>query len=163
MHSQTRRPSAALILGRARQRRIDRLELSLSPDQLARFASHAAHLERNRTGSDTLPRMESVADGVWRVTRGFPLRVNAFLISEGDGVAVFDSGIKSMGKPLREAADSVGGATRVILGNAHPDHRGGAKAIGVPVHCHPDERADVEGTEVRTTSTTRSSPSRPTC
>jgi hydroxyacylglutathione hydrolase len=89
--------------------------------------------------------MESVADGVWRITRGFPLRVNAFLIHEGDGVAIFDSGIKSMGKPLREAADSLGGATRVILGNAHPDHRGGAKTIGAPVHCHADERADVEG------------------
>ena len=33
----------------------------------------------------------------------------------------------------------------MILGNAHADHRGGAKAIGAPVHCHADERADVEG------------------
>lgn len=85
------------------------------------------------------------ADGVWRVTGGFPLKMNVFLIREGDGVAVFDSGHRPMGKKVREAADPLGGATRVVLGNAHADHRGGARAIGAPVHCHPDERADVEG------------------
>jgi glyoxylase-like metal-dependent hydrolase (beta-lactamase superfamily II) len=86
-----------------------------------------------------------VADGVWRVTRGFPLRVNVFLVREGEGVAVFDAGIKPMGGAVRAAADALGGATRVVLGNAHADHRGGARAIGAPVHCHADERADVEG------------------
>ena len=98
-----------------------------------------------------------VADGVWRVTRGFPLRVNVFLIRDtrpaGDsgsgtgsaGVAVFDAGLKQMGKAVRAAADELGGATRVVLGNAHADHRGGARAIGAPVQCHADERADVEG------------------
>jgi hydroxyacylglutathione hydrolase len=89
--------------------------------------------------------MEEVAEGVWRVTRGFPLRVNSYLVREGVGVAVFDAGIKQMGAAIREAADSLGGATRVVIGNAHADHRGGAKAIGAPVHCHPDERDDAEG------------------
>ena len=94
---------------------------------------------------DTLAGVESVAEGVWRVTGGFPLRVNAFLVREGEGVAVFDAGVESMGPKLRDAADSLGGATRVIIGNAHADHRGGARAIAAPVHCHADERADVEG------------------
>ena len=89
--------------------------------------------------------LDEVGEGVWRLTRGFPLRVNVFFIREGDGVAVFDAGIRSMGRAIREAADSLGGATRVVLGNAHPDHRGGAGAIGAPVHCHADERDDVEG------------------
>jgi len=89
--------------------------------------------------------VEEVARGVWRVTKGFPLRVNSYLVREGVGVAVFDAGIKPMGKAIREAADSLGGATRIVIGNAHADHRGGAKAIGAPVHCHPDERDDVEG------------------
>jgi glyoxylase-like metal-dependent hydrolase (beta-lactamase superfamily II) len=89
--------------------------------------------------------MEEVAQGVWRVTQGFPLRVNSYLVREGVGVAVFDAGIRQMGAAIREAADSLGGATRVVLGNAHADHRGGAKAIGAPVHCHPDERDDAEG------------------
>jgi glyoxylase-like metal-dependent hydrolase (beta-lactamase superfamily II) len=89
--------------------------------------------------------MKPVAHGVWRITRGFPLRINAFLIREGDGVAIFDAGHRPMGKVLREAAAGLGGATRVVLGNAHADHRGGAAAIGAPIHCHADERADVEG------------------
>lgn len=89
--------------------------------------------------------MESVAEGVWRITKGFPLRVNAYLVADGDGVAVFDAGTKPMGKAIREAAETLGGPTRTILGNAHADHRGGAGAIGAPVQCHADERADVEG------------------
>ncbi len=86
-----------------------------------------------------------VAEGVWRVTLGRPLKINVFLIREDDGVAVFDSATKQLGPAIRRAADSLGGATRVIIGNAHADHRGGARAVGAPVHCHLDERADVEG------------------
>ena len=87
----------------------------------------------------------AIADGVWRVTRGFPLRISAFLVREGDGVAVFDSGHKPMGPVLRDAAAGLGGATRVVLGNPHADHRGGARAIGAPIWCHADDRANVEG------------------
>jgi glyoxylase-like metal-dependent hydrolase (beta-lactamase superfamily II) len=39
----------------------------------------------------------------------------------------------------------MGGVRRVVLGHAHPDHRGGAGGIGAPVLCHPAEVADVEG------------------
>ena len=87
----------------------------------------------------------AVADGVWRLTLGMPLKINVFFIREDDGVAVFDAGSKPMGPKVRKAADSLGGATRVIVGNAHADHRGGARAIEAPVHCHLDERADMEG------------------
>jgi hydroxyacylglutathione hydrolase len=86
-----------------------------------------------------------VADGVWRVTRGIPMRINVFLIRDGDGVAVFDSGSRQMGRVVRDAAASLGGASRVIVGNAHPDHRGGAREIGAPVQCHVDERGHLEG------------------
>ncbi|MDX6676381.1 MAG: hypothetical protein QOE31_433, partial [Solirubrobacteraceae bacterium] len=86
-----------------------------------------------------------VADGVWRLTLGMPLKINVFFIREDDGVAVFDSGSKPMGAAVRRAADTLGGATRVIVGNAHADHRGGARAVAAPVNCHLDERADVEG------------------
>ena len=89
--------------------------------------------------------MEEIADGVWRITGGFPLRVNAYLMREGDGVAVFDAGPEPMGSKIFRAADSLGGATRLILGNAHADHRGGAREIGAPIHCHEAERSDVEG------------------
>lgn len=79
------------------------------------------------------------------MTAGFPLRINAYLVREEGGVAVFDAGHKPMGKKLRAAADELGGATRLVLGNSHPDHRGGARGLGAPVHCHTDERADAEG------------------
>ena len=84
--------------------------------------------------------MKQVADGVWRLTGGFPLRVNSYLVRDGDGVAVFDSGIRSMGSSIRDAAAELGAATRVVIGNAHGDHRGGASAIGAPVQCHAGER-----------------------
>lgn len=89
--------------------------------------------------------MDEAADGVWRVTAGFPLRVNAYLVRDSEGVAVFDAGIRQMGSKIQAAATELGGATRVVLGNAHADHRGGAKAIAAPVLCHADERADAEG------------------
>jgi glyoxylase-like metal-dependent hydrolase (beta-lactamase superfamily II) len=88
---------------------------------------------------------EPIADGVWRLSAGFPLPVNVYFVRVEGGVAVFDAGVKGMGAKIRAAADTLGGATRVLLGNAHPDHRGGAKRIGAPVYCHEDERGDVEG------------------
>lgn len=88
---------------------------------------------------------EQVADGLWRLRGGFPLSINVFFVAEEDGVAVFDAGTKAMGPAIRAAADELGGATRVILGNAHPDHRGGANAVGAPVWCGEAERSDVAG------------------
>jgi hydroxyacylglutathione hydrolase len=88
---------------------------------------------------------QPVADGVWKLSAGFPLKMNVLFVRETGGVAVFDAGTKSMGAAIRAAADCLGGATRVILGNAHPDHRGGANAVGAPVQCGAAERADVEG------------------
>jgi glyoxylase-like metal-dependent hydrolase (beta-lactamase superfamily II) len=85
-----------------------------------------------------------IADGVWRITRGMPLRINVFFVREADGVAVFDTGNKQMGTAVREAADELGGATRVVLGNPHADHRGGAPAVGAPIQCHADDRENVE-------------------
>ena len=88
---------------------------------------------------------EPVADCVWRLRGGLPRRtVAAYLIAEGGEVSAYDSGIRGMGSALRAAAASHGGLARVVLGHAHPDHRGGAPGAGVPVLCHPAERADAE-------------------
>jgi hydroxyacylglutathione hydrolase len=89
---------------------------------------------------------ERVADGVWLVRGGVPRRtMNAYLIEHGGRVTVFDSGIRGMGSGIASRARVLGGVERVVLGHAHPDHRGGAPGIGAPVYCHADERADVEG------------------
>jgi hydroxyacylglutathione hydrolase len=85
--------------------------------------------------------VESVAEGVWVVRGGFPGKtMNVYLVRDGDGVLAFDAGIKAMTKQVREAANELGGLTRVVLGHGHTDHRGSAPGLGVPVFCHPAER-----------------------
>ena len=89
---------------------------------------------------------EPVADGVWLVRGGFPGKtMNVYLLRDGDGVMLFDAGVKSMTRALAAAGLGMGGITRVLLGHGHADHRGAAAGLGVPVYCHPAERADAEG------------------
>jgi glyoxylase-like metal-dependent hydrolase (beta-lactamase superfamily II)/predicted ester cyclase len=88
---------------------------------------------------------EPIAEGVWVVRGGFPRKdFNVYLVRDGDGVALFDAGIKAMTGAVAAAGATLGGITRVILGHAHPDHRGVAPYLGVPVLCHTDDRADAE-------------------
>ena len=89
---------------------------------------------------------EPVADGVWVVRGGFPNKtMNVYLVRDGDGVMLFDAGIKAMTSAVAAAGASLGGITRVVLGHGHPDHRGVAPYLGVPVLCHVDTREDAEG------------------
>jgi steroid delta-isomerase-like uncharacterized protein len=89
---------------------------------------------------------EPVADGVWVVRGGFPTKeMNVYLVRDGDGVMLFDAGIKAMTSAVAAAGASLGGITRVVLGHGHPDHRGVAPYLGVPVLCHADNREDAEG------------------
>ena len=90
---------------------------------------------------------ERVAEGVWLVRGGFPLKtMNVYLIEDPEGgVTMFDAGIKAMSTGLAAAAASLGGVNRIVLGHAHPDHRGGAPALQVPTLCHPAERIHAEG------------------
>jgi glyoxylase-like metal-dependent hydrolase (beta-lactamase superfamily II)/predicted ester cyclase len=89
---------------------------------------------------------EPVADGVWVVRGGVPSRwINAYLIEDDGGVLAFDAGVRSMAPAIAAAAARHGGLRRVVLGNAHPDHRGGAPGLRVPVLCHAHERQDAEG------------------
>ncbi|HEX6390959.1 MAG TPA: ester cyclase [Solirubrobacteraceae bacterium] len=90
--------------------------------------------------------VETVADGVWLLRGGFPVKdMNVYFVKDGDGVLMFDAGIRQMTNAVAEAALSLGGLTRVVLGHGHHDHRGTAPALGVPVYCHEDEKADAEG------------------
>jgi predicted ester cyclase len=88
---------------------------------------------------------ESIAEGVWIVRGGLPARdMNVYLVRDGDGVLVFDAGIRSMTKAVAAAGARLGGITRVVLGHSHADHRGVAPGLGVDVFCHPAEKADAE-------------------
>jgi glyoxylase-like metal-dependent hydrolase (beta-lactamase superfamily II) len=72
--------------------------------------------------------------------------MNAYLIEDdGGGVTLFDTGVSSMSAALVAAATTLGGINRVVLSHAHPDHRGGAPGIGLPVWIHPADRGDATG------------------
>ncbi len=70
---------------------------------------------------------------------------NVYLLEDGDGVTVFESGSKNMAGAIAKAAAQRGGIKRVVLSHAHADHRGGASVLGAPVFCHPDEVSGAEG------------------
>jgi hydroxyacylglutathione hydrolase len=83
---------------------------------------------------------ERIADGVWVVRGGFPVKtMNVYLIEDGDRVTVFDAGIEAMGTALGAVCARFGGISRVVLGHADCDHRGAAPALNAPVYCHPLE------------------------
>jgi hydroxyacylglutathione hydrolase len=89
---------------------------------------------------------DAIAEGVWVLRGGFPLRtMNVYLIADPDGgVTVFDAGIDGMGPAIVAAAARLGGIKRVVLGHADPDHRGAAPALDAPVYCHEAERVHAE-------------------
>jgi glyoxylase-like metal-dependent hydrolase (beta-lactamase superfamily II)/ketosteroid isomerase-like protein len=89
--------------------------------------------------------LEPVADGVWRLRGGLPVRaMNVYLLKDGGGVTAFDAGVRQMAGAIAGAAASLGGLRRVLLSHAHPGHRGAAARLGVPVICHPDARPEAE-------------------
>ena len=87
---------------------------------------------------------ELVAEGVW-VVQGQPGRCNVYLIEDEGGVTMYDAGARTMTRAVASAGARLGGIRRIVLGHAHPDHRGTAPAFGVPVLCHPAEVQDAEG------------------
>jgi glyoxylase-like metal-dependent hydrolase (beta-lactamase superfamily II)/predicted ester cyclase len=90
--------------------------------------------------------LEEVADGVWLLRGGFPGKtMNVYFVRDGgSGVMLFDAGVRSMTNAVAAAGAELGGITRVLLGHGHPDHRGTAPFLGVPVLCHEAEKADAE-------------------
>jgi glyoxylase-like metal-dependent hydrolase (beta-lactamase superfamily II)/predicted ester cyclase len=91
---------------------------------------------------------EQIAEGVWVVRGGFPLRtMNVYLLADDGGVTVFDAGISAMAPAVAKAGVRLGGIKRVVLGHADVDHRGAAAGLHAPVFCHPADRAAAESPE----------------
>jgi steroid delta-isomerase-like uncharacterized protein len=109
--------------------------------RLAKLANARTRMRRSIHGTE--PRL--IADGVWIVRGGFPLRtMNVYLIQEDDGVTMFDGGIADMTGALRIAIARLGGIKRIVLGHVDADHRGSAPGFDAPIYCHPAERAAAE-------------------
>ena len=105
------------------------------------------------------PTLEPVARGVWvmrggasvttigaALLRGHPPHrtMNVYLLEDDGGVTLYDAGIEDMAPWIADVADRLGGLKRIVLGHAHPDHRGAAPKLGAPVLCHPDEVAEAQ-------------------
>jgi glyoxylase-like metal-dependent hydrolase (beta-lactamase superfamily II)/predicted ester cyclase len=109
--------------------------------RLTKLANAGTRLRSMIHGADT----EAIADGVWIVRGGFPLKtMNVYLIKDEGGVTVFDAGIKDMGSAVKAATARFGGIKRVVLGHADADHRGGGPALSAPIYCHAAERSAAE-------------------
>jgi hydroxyacylglutathione hydrolase len=123
-------------------------QLGLLPAAGSATEARLAKLANLRSRAMTAMRTaepERIADGVWLVRGGFPVRLmNVYLIEDTDGLTVFDAGIAAMGEGVNAACARLGGVKRVILGHADADHRGAAPALDAPVYCHPAERAAAE-------------------
>ncbi len=89
---------------------------------------------------------EPIGSDAWAFRAALPRHgINVFLVREGDGVVCFDTGSRELAGELRRLAAPHGGINRVVLSHSHFDHRGCARGLGLPVHCHADARGEVEG------------------
>jgi glyoxylase-like metal-dependent hydrolase (beta-lactamase superfamily II) len=94
-----------------------------------------------------VPRLEPIAPRVWLLRGGLLRNMNAYLIEDGDGVVVFDTGEKGMAGTIAAAGARLGGIERVVLGHADTDHRGSAPALSkvAAVYCHADAVGEAQG------------------
>jgi steroid delta-isomerase-like uncharacterized protein len=126
-------------------------QLGFLPPSGSRAEARLAKLANVRTMLRSLihaAEPERIADGVWIVRGGFPIKtMNVYLIEADSGVTVFDAGISDMTDALAAAGARLGGIKRVVLGHADADHRGAAPGLGAPVFCHPAEREAAESSE----------------
>lgn len=111
---------------------------SRAEERLARLANARSRARSFVQGAPP----EQVAEGVWIVRGGFPMRtMNVYLLADDRGVTVFDAGIEAMTGAVAVAGARLGGIKRVVLGHADADHRGAAHGLDAPIYCHPAEEA----------------------
>src|SRR5437763_1569215 len=109
---------------------------------VVREASRQCAPARQRVGrGPSAVTMERVADGVWVMRGGYPPPLidrimNVYFLEEDGGVTVFDAGIRTMAEHIEAVGRKMGGIRRIVLGHAHPDHRGAAAPVEAASWCH---------------------------
>jgi glyoxylase-like metal-dependent hydrolase (beta-lactamase superfamily II)/predicted ester cyclase len=123
-------------------------QLGFLPQAGSPAETRLAKLANARTKARSLihgVRSERIADGVWVIRGGFPMKtMNVYMIEDDGGVTVFDAGISDMTAAVGAAAARLGGIKRIVLGHADCDHRGSAPGLGAPVYCHAAEKEAAE-------------------
>lgn len=104
-------------------------------------------MARGGAGNGKVPALEPIAPRVWVLRGGLTGTMNSYLIEDGDGVVVYDTGEKGMASAIAAAGERLGGIKQVVLGHADTDHRGSAPALSrlAPVVCHPDAVEQAQG------------------
>ncbi|MEX1142195.1 MAG: MBL fold metallo-hydrolase [Thermoleophilaceae bacterium] len=104
-------------------------------------------MSRRGPRSERVPTLEPIAPRVWLLRGGMTGTMNSYLIEDGDGVVVYDTGEKGMAAAIAAAGERLGGIGRVVLGHGDTDHRGSAPALSevAPVVCHPDAVEQAQG------------------
>jgi glyoxylase-like metal-dependent hydrolase (beta-lactamase superfamily II)/predicted ester cyclase len=109
--------------------------------RLAKLANVRTRMRAWRQGT----KPQQIAEGVWIVRGGFPMRtMNVYMIADDGGVTMFDGGISDMTDAVAVAGARLGGIKRIVLGHADADHRGAVPGLAAPVYCHPREREAAE-------------------
>ena len=129
-------------------------------DSTAERGMTAAFNARTRLGRTLFtPSKEQVAEGVWLVRGGFPMKtMNVYLIEDDGGVTVFDAGIKAMTSGIASAgaarwAGSSEWCSATVTATTGERPRGSARRSSATPTRSPTPRE----TAASTTSTSRSS------
>lgn len=90
-------------------------------------------------------RLTKVSRHIWQVRLWRLTSVNVWLVENGQGLTLVDTGFAFMANDILRAAERTGAGpvTHVLLTHGHPDHAGGApriaRALDVPVLAHSRE------------------------
>jgi glyoxylase-like metal-dependent hydrolase (beta-lactamase superfamily II) len=95
-------------------------------------------------------RAEPVADGVYRILKGY---VNAYLIESDDGLVLVDSGLPKRAAKIAGAIEQMGSSAarirHILITHHHSDHVGSlaemARISGADVYVHPADAPVVRG------------------
>ena len=109
-------------------------------------------------------KLEPVADGVWLLRGGFPIKtMNVYFVKDGDGVLLFDTGIRQMTNALARPAPSSAGSRASCSGTPTSTTAAARRGSACPSTATRPTRPTPRATAASTTSTSASSTRSASC